>query len=99
MGEILETDVNALRALGQELKTTAGTIGDIRHTATVTMPGSPVAEAAEQCSVAAVTAYQFVGHTISEMADATKTAAATYEAVDQAFTDQLKGYLAGNDAG
>ncbi|GAB2652389.1 hypothetical protein GCM10027169_16880 [Gordonia jinhuaensis] len=95
MGELLQADLAALRALGASLTNTAGAIRGITVTATVTMPGSPVAAASEQGTTATTEAYNRIGADIDEMSAACTANAASYEEVDQAFRSRLQSYESG----
>ncbi|MEG8181253.1 hypothetical protein GZH49_22355 [Nocardia terpenica] len=92
MGDILQADLDTLHQLGGTLTGHADAIGKITISATVTMPDSPLSNAPTQVSDAVIKAYGLIGGNIRQMADATNTAAKTYEEVEQLFADQLRRY-------
>lgn len=92
MGELLAVDVEELRALGRTLADTAITMNGISVTATIAMPGSPIAPASEQSTKTTADAYTRIGNNVNEMSAACKWNATSYEDVDQTFRSQLLRY-------
>ncbi|MDV8075910.1 hypothetical protein R4P47_05005 [Rhodococcus sp. IEGM 1370] len=95
MGELLAVDLGELRALGRILTDTASTINAISITATVTMPGSPIAADSEQSTRSTAEAYARIALNINEMSATCEWSATSYEDVDEAFSSQLLRYEAG----
>ncbi|NLE78447.1 MAG: hypothetical protein GX610_02525 [Rhodococcus sp.] len=95
MGELLKADADALRVLGGTLSTVADSIAGIGITATVTMPGSPVAAATEQSTRAVLDAYGHIEANVREMSTTCESAATNYESVDSSFADQMRSYEGG----
>ncbi|WP_037183336.1 hypothetical protein [Rhodococcoides fascians] len=92
MGETLAVDLEGLRALGRTLADTASAMNAISVTATVTMPGSPIAPASEQCTRTTADAYTRIAGNVAEMSAACEWNATSYEDIDQAFDSQLQRY-------
>ncbi|WP_072806059.1 hypothetical protein [Rhodococcoides yunnanense] len=95
MGELLAVDLEELRALGRTLADTASTINGISVTATVMMPGSPVAADSEQSTRSTAEAYSRTATNLDEMSATCEWSATSYEDVDEAFSSQLTRYDAG----
>lgn len=89
MGELLAVDIEELRALGRTLADTASTINGISVTATVTMPGSPIAADSEQSTRSTAAAYSRIAGNVNEMSATCEWNATSYEDVDEAFSSQL----------
>ncbi|OZF07118.1 hypothetical protein CH300_10100 [Rhodococcus sp. 15-1154-1] len=96
MGELLAVDLEGLRALGRTLADTASAMNAISVTATVTMPGSPIAPASEQSTKTTADAYTRIAGNVAEMSATCEYNATTYEGVDEAFSSQLTRYDAGS---
>ncbi|WP_037160442.1 hypothetical protein [Rhodococcoides fascians] len=92
MGETLAVDLEGLRALGRTLADTASAMNAISVTATVTMPGSPIAPASEQSTRTTADAYTRIAGNVAEMSAACEWNATSYEDIDQAFDSQLQRY-------
>lgn len=92
VGDLFEVDLGNLHRLGATLAGHADAIRQLKITATVEMPGSPVQEVSAQVGDAVIKGFGMVGAGIRRMADASTHAAATYEAVDQGFADQRRRY-------
>ncbi|NLU83031.1 hypothetical protein [Rhodococcus sp. HNM0569] len=95
MGDLLKADADALRTLAGTLSGVSDTIEGIAVTATVTMPGSPIAPATEQSTTAVLDAYRHIGASIRQMSTACDATASSYESVDSAFAGQLHSYESG----
>lgn len=95
VGELLAVDLGELRALGRTLVDAASTMNGICVTATVTMPGSPVAADSEQCTRSTAEAYTRIALNVNEMSATCEWSATSYENVDEAFSSQLLRYEAG----
>ena len=95
MGELLAADIEELRALGRTLADTASTINGISVTATVTMPGSPLAADSERSTRSTADAYSRIASNVTEMSAACEWSATSYEHVDEAFSSQLQRYGGG----
>ncbi|MBF6066060.1 hypothetical protein IU500_33915 [Nocardia terpenica] len=95
MGEMLQADLDTLHRLGGTLAGHADAIGQIKISATVTMPDSPLSNMSTQVTDAVIKAYGLIGGNIRQMSDATNTAATTYAEVDQLFAGQLRRYVRG----
>lgn len=95
MADILEVDLATLRGMATELVGQADTIGKIALTKTVSMPGSPVAEASTLVGDAVPKAYGLIGGQIRTMAERAQTASGTYEDMDKANAAQLDRYNRG----
>ena len=67
----------------------------ISVTATVTMPGSPIAADSEQSTRATAEAYSRTATNLNEMSATCEWSATSYEDVDEAFSSQLLRYDAG----
>lgn len=92
VGELLAVDLEGLRALGRTLADTASAMNAISVTATVTMPGSPIAPASEQSTRTTADAYTRIAGNVAEMSAACEWNATSYEDVDQAFDSQPQRY-------
>lgn len=95
LSELLAADVDSLRGMSNELRATSGAIRKLKHSAAVTMPSSPIADIAAQTPNVVTHAYGRIADSISAMAMAGEASAASYEAVDAAFKEQLRRYQAG----
>lgn len=95
MSELLAADVDSLRGMSNELRAMSGTIRGLKHSAAVTMPSSPIADVAAQTPNVVTHAYGRIADSIIVMAVAGETNAASYEAVDTAFKEQLQRYQSG----
>ncbi|MBY4130243.1 hypothetical protein HQO83_17760 [Rhodococcus fascians] len=95
MGELLLVDLEELRALGRTLADTAITMNAIRVTATVTMPGSPIAPVSEQSTKTTADAFSRIANNVNQMSATCEWNATSYEDVDNAFCSQLQRYDAG----
>lgn len=95
VGELLVVGLEELRALGRTLADAASTMNGISVTATVTMPGSPIAADSEQSTRSTAEAYARIALNVSEMSATCEWSATSYEDVDEAFSSQLLRYEAG----
>lgn len=95
LSEFLQADIDSLRAMRTELYDTASVIEGVRHSETVSMPGSLVAVVASQSSEVVLAAYRRISDSIAHMAAATESNATSYEDLDAAFGEQLRRYEAG----
>lgn len=95
VGELLAVDLEELRALGKTLADTASTMNAISVTATVTMPGSPIAPASEQSTKTTADAYTRIASNVNEFSAACEWNASSYEDAEEAFRSQLMRYDAG----
>ncbi|MHA7652260.1 hypothetical protein ACX9NE_14250 [Mycobacterium sp. ML4] len=96
MGELFQVDLDTLHRLGATLAGHADAIAELKLTAMVEMPGSPVQAASDQVADTVIKGFGVVGAGIRRMADAATTAATTYEAVDQGFADQRRQHISGH---
>jgi hypothetical protein len=97
--DILQADLDVLHKLGGVLSGRADAIAQIKVSAAVTMPGSPVQDAAAGVGDAVVAAYGLIGSNIRQMSENAQQAAKTYEQVDTVFADQMHKYTSGLDLG
>jgi len=67
----------------------------INVTATVTMPGSPIAADSERSTRSTAEAYSRIASNVTEMSAACGWNATSYEDVDEAFSSQLQRYGGG----
>lgn len=95
MGDLLQADLDNLHRLGGTLGGHADSIGALKVTATVTMPGSPVQGTSDQVSAAVVKAFGQIGADIRRMGDACTNAARSYDEAERTFTTQLNQYTRG----
>ncbi|WP_206508935.1 hypothetical protein [Rhodococcus sp. KRD197] len=95
MGELLAVDLEELRALGRTLADAASTMNGICVTATVTMPGSPIAADSEQSTRSTADAYARIALNVNEMSATCEWSATSYEDVDEAFSSQLQRFGGG----
>lgn len=95
VGELLAVDLEELRALGRTLADAASTMNGICVTATVTMPGSPIAADSEQSTRSTADAYGRIACNVNEMSATCEWSATSYEDVDEAFSSQLLRYGGG----
>ena len=95
MGDLFQVDLDNLHRLGAHLAGHADAIRELKITAAVEMPGSPVQQASAQVTDAVIEGFGVVGAGIRRMAIESTNAATTYEAVDQGFADQRRLYAGG----
>ncbi len=69
---------------------------ETKITAAVVMPNSPIQAISATASDAVTKAFAFIGGKYRQMSDATKTAAKTYDGVEQALADQFRRYVHGD---
>lgn len=95
LGYMLQVDQDTLHQLGGALAGHADAIGQIKISAAVAMPDSPVQALSTQASDAVIKAYGVIGGNVRQMSEASQSAAKTYEEVDQLFAGQLRRYSSG----
>ncbi|WP_063813109.1 hypothetical protein [Nocardia anaemiae] len=91
MGEMLKADFDALRRLAQDLSSKADAIAYIPMPGLeqVVMPDTDLGEVATDVAQKFSAAFGRQADSLRAMSDAAGTSADDYEAVEQAFTDQL----------
>ncbi len=100
MGEMLRTDIEALRVMAAGVRGEADAIGGIDPVGLIAtvgraMPNSAIGSAAVELSEPLRTALRDMARQVRGFADAADHGATTYEALDQALTERLDGYLHG----
>lgn len=89
MSEILQVDLDTLHRMGSALDAHAGAITEITVTATAQMADSPLQPLATRSVDAITQAFGAVGGGIQHLAEASTTAATSYDGLDAAFAAQL----------
>lgn len=95
MGDLLQADLDTLRRLGGTLAGHADTIGQLKISAAVTMPGSPIQSVSSRVDDAVIKAFGLIGNNIRQISDRSTDAADTYEEMDRANGDHLRRYNSG----
>ncbi|MEU6563346.1 hypothetical protein [Nocardia nova] len=91
----MDADLPTLDWLSGVLSAHADTIGKLKVTAQITMPGSPTEAVTSTLADAAAKAFGLIGRQYQQMAEATKTTRSSYEELDTEFAAQLRRYTDG----
>ncbi|MFG3519960.1 hypothetical protein [Nocardia nova] len=91
----MDADLPTLDWLAGVLSNHADTIGKLKVTGQITMPGSPIEAVTGTIADAAAKAFGLIGGQYQGMAEATKTTRNSYEELDAAFAAQLRRYTDG----
>ena len=100
MGELLGADLDELRSLGAQLRSTANELADVvvparTSVAAVVMPDAGIDDVMGRISTTIETAVAKHGTAVQALADGATSSAATYEAVEDAFSRQLSALTEG----
>lgn len=100
MGELLGADLDELRSLGSELRATANELADVAvparaSVAAVVMPDAGIDDVMGRISTTLETTVAKHSTAVQTLADGATSSAATYEAVEDAFSRQLSSLTEG----
>ncbi|RJO76904.1 hypothetical protein D5S18_11855 [Nocardia panacis] len=95
MADMLKADLDVLHRLSSDFAGHAQKIEQIRIEPTLVMPDSPIQDLGGRVAEAVGKAYGLMAGNFHQMSEATKAAVLTYDGVDQAFAEQLRKYLSG----
>lgn len=100
MGELLGADLDELRSLGAQLRSTANELADVAvpartSVAAVAMPDAGIDDMMGRISTTFETAVAKHRTAVQTLADGATSSAATYEAVEDAFSRQLSALTEG----
>ncbi|WP_338890483.1 hypothetical protein [Rhodococcus sovatensis] len=100
MGELLGADLDELRTLGAQLRATANELADVvvparTSIAAVVMPDAGIDDVMGRISTTLETTAAKHSTAVQMLADGATSSAATYEAVEDAFSRQLSALTEG----
>ncbi|KZF06792.1 MAG: hypothetical protein WBD41_12520 [Rhodococcus sp. (in: high G+C Gram-positive bacteria)] len=100
MGELLGADLDELRSLGAQLRATANELADVvvparTSVAAVVMPDAGIDDVMGRISTTFETTAAKHSTAVQTLADGAISSAATYEAVEDAFSRQLSALTEG----
>lgn len=100
MGEMLRADLDALRVMAAGVRGEAGAISgidpvDLCAIVGRAMPNSAIGSAAVGVGEPLLSALRGMAGRLRDLAETAEDGATTYENADEAFTEQLDGYLRG----
>ncbi|MEV6768527.1 UDP-glucose 4-epimerase [Nocardia sp. NPDC051030] len=98
MGDMLQADINALRAMAAAIRAEADSIAvidpvDLIARVGLAMPNSAIGTAAATAGAPLLSAYQGMGERLRALSDAADRSTTTYAEADREFADQLDEYL------